>query len=154
MEEYFQGFSDMCEDELELVGFNSDSADCSPCKLDFGRTRVEVPIGSHLAVEVSQFSRARVTVIIQRVIFYLQTHAGVSVKATQESEETKSRTYSVKIMTQGRKSDYTVRKLNLAYEFHSISDMHLSLSTTLSFKFDSVEPGHGLKGRRQWLVKP
>ena len=95
------------------------------------------------------------------VIFscHAQTHAetdnsvtiSVSPSSTQET-----RTYSVKIMNQGKKSEYTIRKFTLNYQFTKVSEMKQSLSIALKFDIDTfgyIEPGHGLKGRQQWLVQ-
>ncbi len=74
----------------------------------------------------------------------------VSPTKTQET-----RTYSVKVMNQGRKSEYTMQKMSLN-QFTTLEEMKQSLTRMLKFpveNFGYIEPGHGLRGRQQWMVQ-
>ena len=49
-----------------------------------------------------------------------------------------------------------MRKLTLDNNFSTVADMKESLKSALKFPFDNfgyIEPGHGLKGRQQWIVQ-
>lgn len=65
--------------------------------------------------------------------------------------------YTVKIINQRRKSDYTMEALpSSTCRFTSIDNLKKTLSETFGFQVGSigfVEPGHGLKGRQHWLVR-
>ncbi len=77
----------------------------------------------------------------------------ITVSPTKPQE---TRIYAVKVMNQGRKSDYTIEKLSLKKQFTTISDVKQCLSDALKFQVENcgyLEPGHGLKGRQQWLVQ-
>lgn len=77
----------------------------------------------------------------------------VTISPTKAQE---TRTYSVKVMPQGRKSEYTMQKLSLHNKFTTLAEMKQSVTAILKFSFDNFgynEPGHGLKGRQQWLVQ-
>ena len=89
----------------------------------------------------------------------MQTHAEsensmtITVSPTQVQATC---TYSVKVMNQGRKSEYTIEKLNFIHRFTTMAEMKRSLSSYLKFEVDNfgyIEPGHGLKGRQQWVVQ-
>ena len=77
----------------------------------------------------------------------------ITVSPTRSEDK---RVYSVKVMNQGRKREYTMRKLMLDNNFSTVADMKESLTSALKFSFDNfgyIEPGHGLKGRQQWIVQ-
>ena len=72
------------------------------------------------------------------------------------SKPHKTRVYSVKVMPQGRKREYVIQKFTLEEKFSSVVDMKESLSNMLRFSVDSfgyITPGHGLKGKQQWIVQ-
>ena len=49
-----------------------------------------------------------------------------------------------------------MRKLTLDNNFSTIADMKESLTSGFKFPYDNfgyIEPGHGLKGRQQWIVQ-
>ena len=69
-----------------------------------------------------------------------------------------SYSYSVKIVSTAKKSDFTVMKLHRSFgtKFTSLDEIkeeiigqcHLSNITQLGY----IEPGHGIKGKQQWLT--
>ena len=80
----------------------------------------------------------------------------VTVLPTQVQEPMPTRTYSVKVMPQGRKNEYAIKKLFLNNLFKTVAEMKESLSSTLLFQVDNfgyIEPGHSLKGRQQWIFQ-
>ena len=82
---------------------------------------------------------------------HTQSENSVRTTVSPTTSEDK-RVYSVKVMNQGRKREYTMQKLTLDNNFSTVADMKESLTSGLKFPFDNfgyIEPGHGLKGRQQ-----
>ena len=89
----------------------------------------------------------------------MQTHAEsenslrISVSPTKSQETC---VYSVKVMNQGRKREYTIQKFTVDSQFKTLTNMKQSLLGMLKFAVDNfgyIEPGHGLKGKQQWIVQ-
>ena len=63
--------------------------------------------------------------------------------------------YTVKARNPGMKRDYDIHKLR-ANRFESVEELRCYLSSELPCDFTQIgyiEPGHGLKGKTQWLVE-
>ena len=67
----------------------------------------------------------------------------------------KKYTYSVKIIDPSRKSDYSIQKLSYSTRFSTAEDVRATLNSITGNeveRFGYIEPGHGVKGRQQWIT--
>lgn len=63
-------------------------------------------------------------------------------------------TYRVKVVNQERKSEFIMDKLSDTHRFKSMDELRHSLMDHLKFQVETlgyIEPGHGLRGKQQWL---
>ncbi len=62
--------------------------------------------------------------------------------------------YSVKVVNPSKKSNCYVKKLKTGSQFETMNELQKCLSDELHVPTDRigyVEPGHGVKGKQQWL---
>lgn len=77
----------------------------------------------------------------------------ITVSPTKSRE---SHAFSVKVMKQGKKSEYIIHKFSISHNFTTMQEMNKFLCNFLKHdigNFGYIEPGHGLKGRQQWIVQ-
>ena len=94
-------------------------------------------------------------ILVNSILLFLQPVSGMATGTLNTSHE-KVFSYSVKIINTRKKSEYVIKKLRINNVFKSIDDLKDTLSTVnVASTIDQVgfiEPGHGAKGRQQWLT--
>ena len=94
-------------------------------------------------------------ILVNSILLFLQPVSGMATGTLNTSHE-KVFSYSVKIINPRKKSEYVIKKLRINNVFKSIDDLKDTLSTVnVASTIDQVgfiEPGHGAKGRQQWLT--
>ena len=62
--------------------------------------------------------------------------------------------YRVKVVNPERKSEFTMDRLTDTHRFKSMNEFRHSVMDHLKFQIGTlgfIEPGHGLRGKQQWL---
>jgi len=62
--------------------------------------------------------------------------------------------YRVKVVNPERKSEFIMERLTDAHRFKSMNELRHSVMDHLNFEVKTlgyIEPGHGLRGKQQWL---
>ena len=82
----------------------------------------------------------------------------VTVSATGSSTASSAPTFSIKIMSEKKKSEYSVQNLHFSRQFASLDALKQGVLSkcadriSIQAGFGYIEPGHGMNGKKRWLM--